>query len=386
MRYPLLAVLLTVALLAPAAPAVAMQGAVDDIRPDLRIDGTGQGLSRIIAVAVAPDGRVIVGQPDDQRFLVYSEQGMLTGSFGRSGEGPGEFRTITIRRGWRGNDFWQHDLGTQRVTLFRPDGKLVATLPIAVADAASAGTDGSGVRLLLPSIVAVPARSPMLVQSQYFQVGEPDGWAAGLREERGSVLVSVAPDGTIQKLIAAWPELFAGCHQTVNGRNRPVPHCQTWHWAISPRGNNIAYVDATEQRGVAAVRVMSIRPAGDTAFVASVPVRLVPITGNDADSIRSSRIAATANAALRQDWRDIRLPAHFPSALWVVAADDGSVWVQLRTARDSIVWQEITPAGKVGRAVRLPLGVRLDVVTERHLYGIETDADGIQSVVRFPRS
>jgi hypothetical protein len=124
---------------------------------------------------------------------------------------------------------------------------------------------------------------------------------------------------------------------------------------------------------------------GDTVFTKRIRVAPLAIDHKSSDSIRSSRIAEARSKELKQDWRAIRLPKFFISMKNLVAADDGSVWVQLRDGKKGFLWHEIAPDGRSERLWRLPENVRLDVVTDDHLYGIETDDVGFDNVVRYAR-
>jgi len=382
MKLVVMTALVGVATLTGAADA---QEPIAPLAYDLRIDGTTHNLTRIVGLEVDTEGRILVAQPEDHRYVVFDRRGERLGALGRSGEGPGEFRALTIYRGWRGSAFWQYDPTTRRVSTFELPDRLVGTSRIPTAELSRVEGRPSGINLLLPSIVGVLESGEMLAWSPFQPVRPQRGWAAGLPADEGSVLMLLNGRGAVERVLAAWPPLYAGCMQSVNRRMRPVPHCQSWHWTISPHARHVGFVELMPRGRNAAVRVLSLRPSGDTAYATTLPVALVPITRADADSIRRHRIAGATGEELKRDWQEIRLPTHFATVLSVVAADDGSTWLHLRTGRNEWVWREVTPRGEIGRLVRLPSGVKLDVVTSSHLYGIETDEDGLQSVVRFRR-
>jgi hypothetical protein len=187
------------------------------------------------------------------------------------------------------------------------------------------------------------------------------------------------------QLVAAWPAIKEGCDQKVNGRIRPIPECQDWFWAISPNGQHLAYAKVSERSDGQIVTVSSLTQTGDTVFTRHIRVVPLGIDHGSADSIRAHWIAGATSPELKQDLRDMRLSKYFISMKDLVAADDGSVWVQLRNRKHGFLWHELAPDGRSERLWRLPESVRLDVVTEDHLYGIETDDIGFDNVVRYVR-
>lgn len=349
-------------------------------KQDLRISAEAEDLSWIMALAVDSSGRIIVSQPEDSYFLVFDPTGGRIAQFGREGDGPGEFRRMDIGRGWMGNLFWQYDLIARRVTFYRMPDQLqrsVVLRPSGVAE--------SGVSLLLPRVIAVLGDGSMLVQAPIVRAGKPAGWAANLPASAGSAVVHVSPQGTPDQLVAAWPARKEGCDQKVNGRIRPVPECQDWFWAISPNGQHLAYAAVSELPGGQVATVISLAQTGDTVFARHMHVVPLAIDHRSADSIRAHWSDGAKTPELKQDWRDIRLPKYFISMKGLVAANDGTIWVQLRHGTGSFLWHELAPDGRSERLWRLPANVRLNVVTDDHLYGIETDDVGFDNVVRYAR-
>ncbi len=356
------------------------QGPIVQARQDLRISAEAEDLSWIMALAVDRSGRIIVAQPEDSYFLVFDSTGRRIAKFGREGDGPGEFRRITIGRGWVGNLFWQYDLVTHRVTFYRMPDQLQRSALLQPSGAAE-----SGISLLIPYVIAVLVDGSMLAWSPIVRAGKPAGWAAGLPAAAGSAVVHVLPQGMPDQLVAAWPAIKEGCDQKVNGRIRPIPECQDWFWAISPKGQHLAYANVSERSDGQIVTVSSLTQTGDTVFTRHIRVMPLGIDHGSADSIRAHWIAGATSPELKQDLRDMRLSKYFISMKDLVAADDGSVWVQLRNGKHGFLWHEIVPDGRSERLWRLPDNVRLDVVTEDHLYGIETDDIGFDNVVRYVR-
>src|SRR5262245_24697872 len=62
---------------------------------DVRIDGATHELTRLIGARNGPGGTIIVPQPADSRFIVFSNTGTKLWVIGRKGAGPGEFQSLS---------------------------------------------------------------------------------------------------------------------------------------------------------------------------------------------------------------------------------------------------------------------------------------------------
>jgi hypothetical protein len=98
-------------------------------------------------VAQTPDGLLIVLEQQAREIRVYGRDGRLVRRFGRSGSGPGEFRSPGAM-GSSGDTIWVYDYANARLTLFRTDGTLLETVP------------GAGFRVVVPgaNVRVVPDR------------------------------------------------------------------------------------------------------------------------------------------------------------------------------------------------------------------------------------
>lgn len=91
---------------------VAREDTAFDSRPS-----RGAELTAILAIAIAPDGRVFAPQPREGLLRIFYADGKFIGVRGRPGEGPGEFRRMS-GIGFVGDTLWVSDNALRRVSLF----------------------------------------------------------------------------------------------------------------------------------------------------------------------------------------------------------------------------------------------------------------------------
>jgi hypothetical protein len=239
-------------------------------------------------------------------------------------------------------------------------------------------------RLLFHTVIGLQSNSDMVVQGALARTQSNPRWALGITDSLATVVLRVDSLGMIRGLIAVAPELEAGCAVSVNGRQRPAPECIKWYGAISPHGDRYVWVQPRMGAGTSGMmRVTSIHVSGDTAYARDIPLPLERITTRQADSIRTGRIAGATGEQLKQDYAAMKLPTVFRPVHGIVAGSDGRTWIALRSQRNDRPWLVLSPTGDVVGRVRIPENVRIVVANATHAWGIETDGDGIHSVVRY---
>ena len=214
---------------------------------DLRIDAAEQDLSTIAWLTVAPNGAIAVSQPQDGLVRFFNASGSPLGSFGRKGQGPGEFEQLA-RGGWLADSLWVSDFSTRRFTIIGRDRTLVRTVPWVAALAFPDRPPGE-VRT-----TSVAARATPPGNAQLLQVSLPaDGtWPGGKKSNEATV--RAASTGTFERVLAWRPEVDCLFSRpiTVEGRSGVatmiVPFCPSPIDDISADGSR--YV-ATEVLRVA---------------------------------------------------------------------------------------------------------------------------------------
>ena len=100
------------------------------------LDDACDAFGKIMSVAVDGDGRIYVADSQASEIRVFSPEGECVRTFGRPGEGPGEF-TLLAGIAWQPPGFlWTIDSIRERFTVFDSLGTVLATHPLRLGPAA----------------------------------------------------------------------------------------------------------------------------------------------------------------------------------------------------------------------------------------------------------
>ncbi len=113
---------------------------------DLTIDGNTNDLTRVGYVAVSRSGVIAITQPRDNLVRFFRQDGNPLGTFGRKGEGPGEFRSMRGAMTWKADTLMLGEMSERRITFVSSDRKLVRTTRVALDRL------GDGGRYPMPSL------------------------------------------------------------------------------------------------------------------------------------------------------------------------------------------------------------------------------------------
>jgi hypothetical protein len=350
----------------------------------LRIDAAENDLTRITPpgdMAVAPNGTIAVSQNQDGALRFFDARGRSLGAFGRKGQGPGEFMTI-VRFTWSGDTLVIADGTTRRFTLVSPDRKLVRTSPwlANVSMAPKSGDDAPRLRVSLPQ--ARYTDGSQLVSVTLATGSAAPDWPGGGKP--GVPFVRVDSLGVFQRLIAWSPRVQClepyDAGAGIGSGNMLIPFCAQALEEAAPNGSRfvLAFADRTS---TPAFRVLALGQNGDTLFDRRLPYNRVAISNNVRDSARASR--ARGSQAQRDAAARMQIPAWYPPVSRLLVGRDETTWLELYGAGGEKSWLLLDGRGTpLGRVV-VPNSVRLMVVARDSAWGIETDTDGLQHIVRY---
>jgi hypothetical protein len=353
------------------------------IARDLRIDAIEHDLAPIGWLSVARDGTIIISQPQDTLLRFFNSSGTFLGTFGRGGSGPGEFRFIA-RRGWIGDTLWATDPLQRRSTFIGPDRKLVRSLrqhPSVRLKGESLDSTHTGLGVIpwahLPgdrSIVAIFSSAAV----------KPIAWPGA--SPTGDPMLHVDATGSFLNVAGTFPH--STCDATYRlpggGGSASVPFCGRPYIDMAPEGQRWANVVMEEQSIRRNAYVLTVtRPTGDTVLSRRYegPAEVIPRRLGD------SVVAALRSRARFQQEADaldqLKLPPVFPPFLKLLIGSDETYWIELYTRSGNRLWQILNGGGAPIGRVSIPRSVTIAVANRSTIWGIETDDDGIEHIVRY---
>jgi hypothetical protein len=344
---------------------------------EMRVDARTNDLSPVGWLAVSRTGVIAVGQSQDHLIRYFDAAGKSLGTFGRNGEGPGEFRRLD-RAGWIGDTLWVVDGGTNRFTLVSPDRKLLRNVPVAttiksrgdtaanvqLAGAGALYSDGS--QLLTAIVSSDPARRP--------------AWAHD-DQNTGSrlVLLTVSSRSEFKQLVSFGPRDDCGMVAMI-----AYQLCGHAAAGIGPTGERVAWaVMSVAGADSGTYRVTQFRSNGKVAFSRKYPFAAQPIPAHIRDSlIERGRTEHGPVIPLTMLPR-IEPPHVYPPVESVIVGRDGSTWIALRSTPAGNPWVVLSPLGDVVGTLIAPRNVTLMLVESGAAWGTEKDADDVETIVRF---
>ncbi|MEZ4379630.1 MAG: hypothetical protein R3B35_15240 [Gemmatimonadales bacterium] len=349
-----------------------------------RISAADEDLSVVSSVAVSDRGVIAVGQPQDHRIIFFDRTGQRLEAFGRDGEGPGEFRTM-ILVGWFGDTLAVQDSRTSRITRIFPDRKLLRTTPFVLQMLPPGGSDGSA-----PIQARVYVHGEQANGNQVASIGQypnttPPKWLAHDNTQVAPWVV-LRPDGRVVRRLgdhARTPECLVSWSSGQSSGGAFVPWCAQGYADASPGGGFAGFVTPCRPGAYGVTLVDAMR--GDTLFSISYTYRPVPVTKQQADSIREQRARGPSIPGQSSAfWRDMPVAEHFPGLSRLLVGRDGSVWLQeFDRIPEYQRWHVFNRRGEPLGVVALEGQVSVLEVYADHFWGTMADDDGLQDVVEW---
>lgn len=321
-----------------------------------------------------PDGRLLVADAGSMKLLWYSDAGNLEHEVGRTGDGPGEFRSIDGLL-HVGDSIAVVDMSLRRlstfdlngnfgrsVTLKNPPGEVFPPAPIGRL------ASGAWIALVTGSHDSREASRPVRDSVQVWLIsdsGDP------LRQ-----LVAFPGD---DKLVFASPD-FVGDTRPPFGRTTTIRFHDGQLWV----GTGDAF--QLDLWGLNSQLQQSVRWAD------APPSMTQADFGRVSDSVRASfaegdpqwrAIGAEITKALDM-WRP---PPRGPAFGGFILDDDGNLWVSgyaLEGSVEPVTWHVLGSDRRLQGSVMFPPLVVPTHVSSDDIVGIWTDPDGAEHVVAYP--
>ncbi|MEO5798264.1 MAG: hypothetical protein ABIZ70_10910 [Gemmatimonadales bacterium] len=336
-----------------------------------------------------------IWQPQDLKVRLFGVDGIEKGSFGRAGEGPGEFRSVGAH-GWVGDSLWILDGKLHRTSVFTARGVLVRdgiwlnvlTLPSPSYLKFSGGPIGAAPGAILPDGSFVPMSGVHLPERN----GADGTIGVSARES----IVRVGPDGVLRKVLLTTPPLGRppACFRewesgTISG-SIGAPFCASPIKAFSPDGSTILVLQQANAQGAkGSFNLLLLSTRGDTLLRREIPYSPEKIAASalEAEFAKSTprgmRLAQMPRAYLDAKKQLPRI-IYYPPVRRILLGRDEATWIELDGASPSHRWLVLNArSGAVIGVLQLPPNITLRAVSRDTVWASELDEDDVPSVVRL---
>lgn len=349
---------------------------------EFEIGGDPEGdLFRLSSPQMLPDGRLIVYDGGSCSLRVYDSSQQPTSSFGRCGEGPGEFTGFRGVWNWRGDSLLVVDQAPTRYALFDRDGVLART-----------GRVPPDPSLPAPFVAGVLEGGTFVLRGYRDPAGRTSPGIAV-----GTLQVALArPDEGSWQLLGSYPgatwETIALDENGALGRQQ-----------LPFTGSALVVTDATTVF-VGLPDRFEIQSYDETGTLTRVLRRTfdpVPVEPVDLEHLLNRRLAQVdgeaAQRAVRQAYRDLnhaetmppfgipRWPGGAEGGPGMLVDDTGSLWVfnHYRPGAFENRWTVFSPAGVWLGTVALPERLRPSHIGDDFVLGRWEDDLGFRRVARY---
>jgi len=348
-----------------------------DLVPESRLGGGGVDdavLFGVKAAFPATSGSMYIASLREG-LEEYDGSARQARRFGRTGEGPGEFRTV-FAAGLIADRLWIYDLRLRRVSTYSPSGAFIESFPARgepapgfVINSVAGLTDQNKiVGIEVPSIpserlIADPKTNVRialhsLVDKRRIEVDEGRFGSPFILVDGGAIL--------------AFP--YLSDHMRV---------------AVHPRGDGFVTVHSeTAGSSPYFYTVRGFSSSGERLFERRV--QYTPRSINEAELQGFIRDKVGGSGTTTQELATIRrrlvVPPHMPPVSDVLLSDDGGIWVRTEESLTggSVRWFVLAPsASRIEAVLLLPADLRLTYASASSAIGVRRDEFDAEYVVRF---
>ncbi len=297
-------------------------------------------------VAPGPDG-VLAWSAGRRPTAIHLDTDGHDTVVGRSGEGPGEFRSIGVAW-WVADTLWVSDYRLGRSVAFTADGRYAGTLTPPLPGSWVRTASGRSVGLA-QTLVSIPdVRILAFDQGQrpdtLADVAAPDTFRAGDPHSAGPFTMRLA--------LAAW-----------------TPDAARWCVVVPGKASDL--------------HLSCLNPAGDAVLDTTVELPPRAVTTQEYDTVLASMVKGLDPATAAKLRADTPRPRFFAAAFEALMDNHDRFWVLRSTLGERPeIWTELSPVGVVIRTMTVPAGMTLLAVHDDLLYLRAAQDDGFQTLLR----
>lgn len=312
------------------------------------------------------DGRIVVANTGSHELRVFDASGIHVATWGRRGEGPGEFFPLVQAHRWRGDSLLALYSHANHLSVLDSEGNVGRTFTLT--------RDDSFFR------VAAVLPAGAILSSDFVSRG---GLSGGLSRTEETYRVRDA-EGDMVSLLGSFPgtEWFSSWSGS-SGWSVEIAHAHrvsTFAWgdlvAIAPNDTyeiRVFGLDGTLKRIVR--REHDLVASTEAHIDAEIEERVARIPEEE---------RAERRRELREDFQEIPFPETFPAFAAAMTDLVGHLWVREYEipgeAGADPVWTVFDPEGRVLGFVETPGGLDVYEIGEDYILGLATDELGVEFV------
>jgi hypothetical protein len=344
---------------------------VFSVRPEYTVgdspEETSSHLFRVAGAALLPAGRLVVAN-GGRELLFFGSSGKLQTTAGRSGEGPGEFRSIDWIGLYRNDSVAVFDAALRRFSVFDSWGRFSRSFDLVVESGEIPGAPRVAGVLADGSVLFRWLLSPPMVESGLVHQTEE--------------LTLYQPTGT--------ERLSLGRHRGEDIFFSPRPGGKM-AFGPPPFSPEPVYVAAGERfyfTGASTYEVRILDALGQLELIVRVDHPPKPITEVVIREFLDARLSRLQVRNLRreaeEELRSMVVYDHLPVIDGFQVDDGGEFWVRAQTENGpTSLWDRFSPDGAFLGCVKIPTGGRFLDLHDNRIALLEAGPQGEQLVRVF---
>jgi hypothetical protein len=355
------------------------------LESEIRVDGHEHEFVHILNLDVSSSGVIAITQIQDRNVRLFDRNGRPVATIGRGGQGPGEFENPE-RLGWIGDSIWVYDPQLRRVTIANSDGEIVEMLPAPPRIVSSRPELG----LFLVTVFHADGSFTGIFAPQGLASTDMPQWKNPRPyEPGGTVYARVNSDHDFDRILArSWLTSSFWSRPTVSGGSvggtHPFPNAVKV--ALDGQADRLALVIAELEESPPYIRAVMLNTQGDTLYDRRYSFEAMPIDRQTADSAISRTAAGLrswdAQAAARYA-SYAYIPPVYPPVERAIIGYDGSLWLRLHAVGTNAPYLVLDASGEPIGRVAVPVSTEIIRANDAHVWALDTDAVGVQSVLRY---
>jgi hypothetical protein len=341
--------------------------------PTLTIGGgdaqESEQLYQVSGALRMPDGRIVVANGGASQIRVFGADGELLSTYGRKGEGPGEYQQPTLAGRINGDSLVVFDAGLRRASILTADSGYIRSYDV--------GTGGGGYPMARGTL---PDGSIAIGGGMYFS--SADGFPNGLIRAPSKYVI-IGSDGAIRLDLGDYPaaEMFAKADGSRFSATI-VPFGRLTGYAITPAHIWIGTGDD-----------WSIKTFALDGLLESI-IRFDrsrrPVTTDFKQAAIDDKVedASTQDEAreVRARMAEIPFPESMPPWELFLADAAGDLWIGefLAPGENARTWTIIDPLGHAVGRVTTPLRTLPVDIGKDYMLGLTRDDLDVESLTLWP--